>query len=125
MRVSARIAGLLILTGVSLAARARDCQRDCLEALMRSYPAALQAHDPGSMTLAADAKFTENAIGIVEAFRVVDGRIRQIFAHMQPACRAGSGWPASESLMQRGPMASARRRAWAAMPYRPRDTIWM
>jgi hypothetical protein len=64
--MTARItAGFLATLGVSFmvsaAAAAPDpCNRACLEDLAHSYLAALVAHDPSKVPLAADVKFVEN-----------------------------------------------------------------
>ena len=63
--------GALLLAGVALAggfahgatkaAATTTCDRDCLKALADSYIAALVAHDPHQVPLAADVKIVENA----------------------------------------------------------------
>jgi len=58
---------LTVALGCSIAQAARvapaptTCDRDCLKALADSYIAALVAHDPGKVALAADVKIVENA----------------------------------------------------------------
>ena len=61
----------LLLTAVALASgiaqaatkapATTTCDRDCLKALADSYIAALVAHDPHKVALAADVKIVENA----------------------------------------------------------------
>ena len=51
---------LALLACLSLPAFAQKCDRACLNKLADSYLAALVAHDPGRVSIAADAKFVEN-----------------------------------------------------------------
>src|SRR5580692_12190059 len=58
-------AGLLAAFSVALMASAsaaapESCNRACLKDLARTYVAALVAHDPSKVPLAADVKFVEN-----------------------------------------------------------------
>ena len=48
---------------------ATDCDRACLDALVRDYLAAVVAHDPSRLPLSADVKYTENE----QALDVGDG----------------------------------------------------
>lgn len=45
---------------ISLPAWGETCDRTCLEKTLDSYLAAIVAHDPGRVAIAADAKFVEN-----------------------------------------------------------------
>jgi hypothetical protein len=55
------LAALSVGFGVSAAAAVPDpCNRACLKDLAHSYVAALVAHDPSKVPLAADVKFVEN-----------------------------------------------------------------
>jgi hypothetical protein len=42
-------------------ARAADCDRECLRGFVTQYLNAMTAHNPGSLPLASNARFTENA----------------------------------------------------------------
>src|SRR5580692_2007087 len=58
-------AGLMAALGVGFmisatAAAPEPCNRDCLKDLVNSYLAALVAHDPSKVPLAAHVKFVEN-----------------------------------------------------------------
>ena len=55
--------GLVIVTSTSSATAAPDdCDRACLNDFMNQYLEALLAHDPYSLPLSIDVKFTENTI---------------------------------------------------------------
>lgn len=51
---------LALIILISLPAFAQNCDRDCLKKTLDSYLAAVVAHDPGRVAIAADAKFVEN-----------------------------------------------------------------
>jgi len=51
---------LFALAAAPRAAEAQDCDRACLEGLLDTYVAAVVAHEPQRLPLAADVKFTEN-----------------------------------------------------------------
>jgi hypothetical protein len=57
---------IIVLTAAVLIrgapAHAADCDRACLAALMERYLVALDAHEPGLLPLARNAKFTENTV---------------------------------------------------------------
>jgi hypothetical protein len=55
------LAGMM-LVGAPAVHAAGDCGRACLEGLMDRYLAALQAHDPHGLPLAANARYTENSV---------------------------------------------------------------
>ncbi len=56
------VAGLLALLGVSpSSAAAAQCDRACLTGMIDRYAAALLAHDPANLPLAADVRFTEDS----------------------------------------------------------------
>ena len=50
------------LQGLAHAAKESSCDRACLNAQVDSYLAALVAHDPARVPLAADVKFVENTV---------------------------------------------------------------
>jgi hypothetical protein len=60
-----RLSGMicLVVLGCSLAANAQaPCTRDSLKGYIQKYFAALEAHDPSSLPLASNVKFTENGV---------------------------------------------------------------
>jgi hypothetical protein len=56
----ATMAGKFTRTVAAIGPIATDCDRACLEGLATQYLAALVAHDPKTLPLAADVKYTEN-----------------------------------------------------------------
>jgi hypothetical protein len=57
---AAMMTGKLTRTVAATGPIATDCDRACLEGLATQYLAALVAHDPKTLPLAADVKYTEN-----------------------------------------------------------------
>jgi hypothetical protein len=58
---------ILVLAGLLLAlqpapASAQNCDRECLRGMLTRYLNALVAHDPKTLPLAANARFSENAM---------------------------------------------------------------
>ena len=64
MPASLRFLIIVIVAGWGHTAHAQECARNCLEDLVGTYLDAVQARNPGLMTLTADARFTENTIAI-------------------------------------------------------------
>jgi hypothetical protein len=61
MRLSGMIC--LVVLGCALAANAQaPCTRDSLKGYIQKYFAALEAHNPSSLPLASNAKYTENGV---------------------------------------------------------------
>jgi hypothetical protein len=50
----------LSLSSLTLPVQAQDCDRACLEGFMNQFLEALLAHDPSSLPLASDVRYTEN-----------------------------------------------------------------
>ena len=53
---------LLIATSASAVGQAAQCDRTCLDKMVDSYLAALVAHDPAGVPLAANVRFVENTV---------------------------------------------------------------
>jgi hypothetical protein len=56
---------ILVLAGLLLAVRpgsAQNCDRECLRGMLTRYLKAVVAHDPKTLPLAANARFTENTV---------------------------------------------------------------
>ncbi len=74
------IVGAILALGLGFgSARAAEpapaCDRACLSGLLDAYVAALKAHDPSRLPLAADVRFTENGVPLAlgdGAWRTVD-----------------------------------------------------
>ena len=60
-RAAVVLFGVLLLFGFSSAARAQDCERECLRGLMTQFIDALVAHDPSGLPLADNARYTEDS----------------------------------------------------------------
>lgn len=60
MRQIVLVAGLLFLMNPS--ASAQSCDRECLRGIITSYLNALVAHDPKTLPLAANVRFTEDTV---------------------------------------------------------------
>ncbi len=55
---------VLAFASTTAAARSADCDEACLRKVMDDYLAALAAHDPKRLAVAAKARFTENGVAI-------------------------------------------------------------
>ena len=58
------VIGLIALSGAPAQAQ---CDRQCLEKLMKDYVAALVKHNPAGLPFAGNAKFTENTATAIGA----------------------------------------------------------
>jgi hypothetical protein len=62
MAVMKHAAFILALAALTPAARAADCDRDCLRGLITQYLNAVIAHNPAALPVAARVKFTEDTV---------------------------------------------------------------
>jgi hypothetical protein len=62
MRLTFAAACFLALTAAIPAAKAADCDRECLRGIITQYLNAMVAHKPGSLAVSDKLKFTENAV---------------------------------------------------------------
>ncbi|MGH9648414.1 MAG: hypothetical protein ACRD4E_16540 [Bryobacteraceae bacterium] len=64
MRPKFTVAFLLALTVSIPAAKAADCDRDCLRGVITQYQNAMVAHKPGSLAVSGKVRFTENSVAM-------------------------------------------------------------
>jgi hypothetical protein len=64
------VIGLIVLSGTPAQAQ---CDRQCLEKMMKNYLAAMVKHDPTALPFASKVRFTENTEKTIEVLLIGKG----------------------------------------------------